>query len=112
MCDNIFISKNSLIAFLLFSLAVLSACWAAIGDQPFLSPLGSTTRAGYYIVTTTTSGTSVPDLLWVANKNTQELTVFSSQGNGEIRKLAVANLGRAFQQRRINSPTNNNYYGN
>ena len=108
MNDKIFISKNTLLAFLIFSLAVLSACWAAIGDQPFLNPLGSTTRAGYYIVTTTTSGTSDPDLLWVANKRTQELTVFGAQNNGTITKLAVSDLGRAFQQRRRNTPGNSN----
>ena len=107
MNDKIFISKNTIIALLLFSFAILSACWAAIGDQPFMNPLGSTTRAGYYTVTTTTSGTSAPDLLWVANRRTQELTVFGTQNNGTITKLAVADLGRAFQLRRSNTNLNN-----
>ena len=109
MKDNLFISKNTIIALLIFSLAILSACWAAIGDQPFMYPLGSTSRAGYYIVTTTTSGTSNPDLLWVANKRTQELSVFGAQKDGTIIKLATSDLSKAFQQRWNNSPRENGF---
>ena len=101
MNDKIFISKNVLIALLLFTSAILTACWAAVGDRPFLSPLGGTSRAGYFVVTTTTSDSHDADLLWVVNKNNQTLSVYSARSDGAVNKLASSDLGQQFTIRTV-----------
>ena len=97
MNDNIVISKNVIIAFLILTAVLLSCTWALISESATSSsPVGATSRAGYYIVATTAAPVQGPDLLWIANVDTQELTVFGTGSDGTITALANADLNRVF----------------
>ena len=101
MNDNFTISKNSVIAFLILSAAMLSCCWALLGEKPFAQPVGGSTAAGFYIVATTASDNADPDLLWIANVETQQLVVYGTKADSTITPLASADLNRAFALRTV-----------
>ncbi|MCF7957854.1 MAG: hypothetical protein K9M57_05330 [Phycisphaerae bacterium] len=98
--DTIIISKNTVLAFLLLSALFLSCTWALVGGITG-GPVGSTARAGYYIVTSTSSPKLAPDLLWVANIDTQVLAVYGTSTDGVITPLTMTNLNAAFEMRRM-----------
>ena len=92
------IPKNTVIAFLILTAVMLSCTWALI-DSTFVSsgPTGVISRAGFYIITTTSGGGNEPDLLWVANINTQRLVIYGTSTEGVITPLASADLLQVFQ---------------
>ena len=93
------ISKNTVIAFLILTAVLFGCTWALIDSAAVSSsPAGAISRAGYYIITTT-SASPDPDLLWIANVNTQRLVVYGTSTNGFITPLASADLRLAFQGR-------------
>lgn len=97
MNDKIIISKNVIIAFLLLTAVLFSCTWALISESATSSsPVGATSRAGYYIVATTAAPTHGPDLLWIANVDTQELVIYGTSTDGSLTLLASADLNRAF----------------
>lgn len=99
--DTIIISKNTVLAFLILSALFLSCTWALVGGSISGGPVGSTARAGYYIVTSTSSPKLAPDLLWVANIDTQTLAVYGTSTDGVITPLTMTNLNAAFEMRRM-----------
>lgn len=100
MSDKIIISKNTVLAFLILSAVMLSCAWGLISERSFVSsPVGATGRAGYYVVVTTASPNLGPDMLWIANVNSQELIVFGTGKDGKLTSLASADLNRAFAAR-------------
>ncbi len=99
--DKIIISKNTVMAFLLLSAMFISCTWALLGDSAASSsPIGSTARAGYYIVTSTSSQKQAPDLLWVANIENQTLSVYGTSVDGVITPLTKTSLNSVFESSR------------
>jgi hypothetical protein len=94
------ISQNCSVAFLTLT-AIGLACTAGIlnGQRSAItpSPAGATSRAGFYVVTTTPPAIAGSDLLWIANVYTEQLVVYDTDNNGNIRPLARADLTRIFQ---------------
>ena len=101
--DKIIISKNTLMAFLLVSALFISCTWALMGNEISGGPVGSTARGGYYIVTSTSSPNLAPDLLWVANIDTQVLAIYGTSTDGVITPLTMTNLNAAFELPRATS---------
>jgi len=95
------ISQNCSVAFLTLT-AIGLACTAGMlsGQRGSVtpSPAGATSRAGFYVVTTTPPAIAGPDLLWIANVYTEQLVVYDTDSNGVIRPLARADLARIFQE--------------
>jgi len=96
------ISQNCTVAFLTLT-AIALACTAGIinGQRASItpSPAGSTSRAGFYVIATTPPEVAGADLLWIANVYTEQLVVYDTDNNGNIRPLAKADLARIFQSK-------------
>ena len=86
------ISKNAVIAFLVFTAMVLS-CILVLQNlvAPPAARAAATSRAGRYAIVTTMVDANA-DLLWIANVDTQLLSVYTVDRNGFIRELDSIDL--------------------
>jgi hypothetical protein len=94
------ISKNTVIAFLMFSAVVLACVLVLVNVMPPSAAHAVTaTRAGSFVAVTARSTTST-DLLWVANVDVQRLVVFGPSRTGAVSVMARADLRSVFERAR------------